>query len=187
MANYWSLFVSFFVGLIVAATAVTFLTEIRKKAARLWRRVFFISSFISVCGILIVLRPPGASTEGVEVWRDIGKALIAAGIIGCIIELSEIKSFFTQLITETVTELGFRKELSEAALLKHSVACVIESTGRLITNREHEGHTFVLPVLEAFISHLKGVYRQNYDEAIEFSVLSRSEAESKLSKMHGEQ
>jgi hypothetical protein len=151
---------------------------------KLRRRLVFIAATAGLLGALLLCIAPSYHhrPEIEDLMRDIARAFMAAAIIGYIIELAEIRDFFSNLLTHLLTSSDYTRQLSNDELDRHCVDVAAEKIRRAVTNPEHAGQSLVRPVMIATFPHLCESYRESYDERIHFSVINTTEEMEDLVK-----
>jgi hypothetical protein len=149
----------------------------RKKGRfGLHRRLFFIATTALLVGVLLLFMAPWVRQvpEAQDMVRDVGRAFLAAAIIGIIIELAEVRDFFVSILNHVITSDEFRRQLSDAALDNHSEAAITEHVKRTVNNPDHQGELLVRSVLGATTPPLCDTYRESYDERVDFCIFKSS-------------
>ena len=137
------------------------------------RRLFFIASTALLLGLCLLFIAPSYHhrPEVEDTIRDVARAFVAAAIIGFIVELAEMRDFFTNIVTHLVTSDDFTRQLVSEKLNQHSVAAITEIIHRKVTNPDHAGAVLASIVIGATVPQLCRTYRESYSERIDFSAI----------------
>ena len=108
----------------------------------------------------------------------IGTALMIASIIGVIIEFTEIKNFFEERLLEILKGDEFLNILKEEKLEQFNLKIMEKMIQNRANNPYYDYYTLPQAVNYDILSNIGGVYRDDYHETIEYSILQLSDIDN---------
>lgn len=150
------------------------------KASRYFKRAYGSIATCLFLGVILLLVSHGNPNEQIEaLLTHLGVALIIAAVFSLFLEVTEVKEFFEQRMTDVLCRSEYMKMLEEGRILALLVSCVETLGAKRTTNPTYEYNDLAKLLADDIVNEVIGKpYRKNFTETIEYSVLSSDELET---------
>ncbi len=154
-----------------------------KEIAQFLSRIRWLAIAVSLGGIALVFVGEYNVRPVSLVWgliiSHLGLALLIAGIIGLILELTEMKTFFEERLKQLLTSANFLNLLEDEALREYvskAIEQMIRKRAKNVGYYDYKSLPF--SISRDVLSWIGGVYCEDYNDATEFNILSPEEVEA---------
>ncbi|MGD0230452.1 MAG: hypothetical protein ABSC19_08845 [Syntrophorhabdales bacterium] len=154
-----------------------------REIVRFLGRIRWLAVALGLAGLMLVIISddyvkPLSSLWGLVV-SHVGIALLIAGIIGLILELTEMKAFFEERLMQLLTSENFLGLLDDGTLRRYTLKAMEQIILRKAKNTRYYDHTSLPSYINGeILPALGGVYCEDYNEATEFNVLQPDDVQA---------
>lgn len=119
-----------------------------------------------------------------DIWSTIfltvGTSLLMGGVIGCIIEVHEIRVYIVKILSELLINHQYLDKLNEAELRKVSSLAFEKTINKKVDNPKHQWKNCYNQLENKIFPLFSGEIRKKYSKEIEISTLSIDEFEKEI-------